>query len=591
MPETKKYDLLQIDGGLNESDRPTHIGDNEAVTLENFFVRDKSLTRRSGTTKITASAYAQKLTALYAYRKAVGTWLLMLGARQSIAKLDGTSIVALPHVDGTVFTDDANPWSFRQYADTLYAARKNVTSLQRSNGTEVMDAGIPAPTAAASVAEGAAGNLAAGTYKWVVTFTNLSTGTESDFFATPGSAAIGASKKADLTGIPTSTNAQVTGRNVYRTLKDATGEYFFVGAIENNFSTTFVDNIADANLLDAVSVKNGLPPSSLEFIEIWRERLWGHDGRDLYASRIGFPEQFDSNFLIQVFPDDGHKLRGIKAYGDRFLVGKTNAVHYLVGTDVSDFELHTLSDKHGVGSGHSMAVAEGVAFWLGMDDFYMTDGQAVRGIGTQKIRTTLEAIPSSLRERAVSYIVPSEGWYVTTIPQDELTGFDLEVVYNYKTNTWQTFTRGSLGAPFFAGEYADVDFNRIEYAVFDSGHLYQINTGNQDDGVAITAKIRTKSFGFEGNNLLKWLRKLHILCDSIAENLTVRIYRDEETTALSSREIYLLTQRPWKRVGISNRGLLGATISIELEYSGRQPFEINALAFELIQMERSTRAL
>jgi hypothetical protein len=548
------------------------------------------LLRRGGSRRITSSAYGEDVTSLFAYRRAVGSWLLLVGARESIGKLDGSEVVKIPHVSLSSFTDDINPWKFEQYNDIAYAARANGGLMKHIDGDRILDAGILAPSAAASAAEGAAGALDAGTYRYVVTFVNLSTDAESDF-SPEASVTIGASKRVNLTSVPTSTNPQVTGRRIYRTLKDATGEYFLAGTISDAYSTTFEDNVLDEDLGDSASIENGIPPANFDFIEIWRERMWGTDGRSLWPSRIGKPEQFNAALEILVFPDDGHEIRGMQAYGDRFLIGKTNATHYLVGTDVSDFNLHTLSDKHGVGSGHSMAVAEGIAFWLGMDDFYITDGQAVRGVGSTRVRDRLEAIPDSIRRRCVSYVVPEEGWYVTTIPQDETGGFDEELVYNYKNDTWQVFKRTTLGAPVFAGEFVDENFNRIQYGSFDSGHIYQLHTGNDDDGNAIVAKVRTKAFGFDMHNLLKWLRRLHVKCPSIAEELTVRIYRDEEDASVAERVVSLNQQRPWKRLFVSNSDKMGATVSVELEYSGSRSFRLDALSFELAQHMRSSKAV
>lgn len=588
MGEIQKFDLVLLNGGLNVTDRATHIEDAELAALENFYIREQKLRRRSGTKRITESEYDKKLTSLFAYKRAVGSWILLVGTRSDIAKLDGFHIVPLGI---NAFQEDMHPWVFRQYNNIVYAARKNLIPLQRVDGDAVMPAGIPKPASAPAAAQGAAGLLVAGTYKYVVTFVNRTTGAESDFSA-EASVTVADLKQVSLTGIPVSTNLQVNGRRLYRSVVNGSGVYYFVKTIEDNTTTTFDDNVEERFLGDAVSVENGLPPSDLRFIEFWRERLWGTDGRDLFASRAGYPEQFSGNFLVQISPDDGHEMRGMLAFGDKLLVGKTNTVHYGTGFDVGDFNFDgVLTDKHGVGSGHSMATAEGLAMWLGMDDFYVSDGQDVKSIGTPKIRPYLEAIPESARDRVVSYVVPSEGWYVTTVPQDESDGFDVELIFNYKKNTWQTCKRAKLGAPVFAGEFVDENFNRIQYGCFDSGHLYQLHTGNDDDGEPIVAKLRTKDFGFDSNNVLKWLRRLHLLCDTVAENVIIRLYRDEGAAPLSSREVSLAQLRPWKRMGLSSKGRPGATVAVEVEYDGESPLDVNALSFELVNTGRSSKAV
>jgi hypothetical protein len=580
MAEVKKYDLLLVDGGLNVDTPATHIGDNEAQDVENLYVFAQARRRRAGTEKLTSTAAPEQLTGIFAYKTSVGVWQLLLPGLTRMFFLDGNVITQIPHVSGATFDSSPAPWSAKQYKNVAYFGRQGSGGLLRCDGQTVGPAGIAAPTTACVLSDGGAGSIGAGDYQAVVQFVNRSTGAESDFGPVSNKLTLGANKKITYSSIPVSSNPQVNGRRLFRTLKNSSGEYLFDSEVTDNFSTTYTSDVVDTALGRSASTSNGLPPSQVIFMELFREHLFVTDGRDLYPSRTGFPESFDSEFRISVYADDGHAIRGLLAYGDRMLIGKTNQVHYIVGTDESDFALRTLSDKHGCVSGYSMKTTEGLAFWYEGEDVIMTDGQSVKGIGIPRIRKILEAEPVVDRYRAIGWIVPRIGWYVLSLPSGK------ELVYNFRSQGWDVFKRGTLGSAYYADEVFGSDLERKIYAVFTDGHLYELESGNTDDGQPIVCKWRSKEFGFAENATLKAIRKLSALIPLIPENATFRLYRDSASTPFKSRTLYLGDKRPWKRLSLSNAKDLATTVSIGLEYSGATPLSFNGLKFEILDTGR-----
>ena len=105
-----------------------------------------------------------------------------------------------------------------------------------------------------------------------------------------------------------------------------------------------------------------------------------------------------------------------------------------------------------------------------------------------------------------------------------------------------------------------------------------------------TCKYRSKSFGYDAHGLLKAMRRIHLLCPNIAEDLTARLYRDQDASAIKERTgISLNLGREWKRLNLSNLRELGAVVSLELEYAGDQDFSIQALAFEIMTTATARR--
>lgn len=99
--------------------------------------------------------------------------------------------------------------------------------------------------------EDGAGNVDPGLHSWAVTFIDSSAsesnlGTNSiPLFVTGGSPPVGS--KVTLTAIPTGPTG-TTARKIYRTVAGNTGNFKFVATISDNFTTTFIDNVADASL-------------------------------------------------------------------------------------------------------------------------------------------------------------------------------------------------------------------------------------------------------------------------------------------------------------------------------------------------------
>lgn len=578
--EPLTFDVPSLGGGLNQGLPITAIEDSEAVALENFFTFGTKAKRRRGSSQITSSAYSEALTALFAYKRATGAWLLLVGTLTGIAKLDGSALVALPVFDGGSYASSTHPWHFRQYKDEVLAARKSAGTLKRVTADSVMDAGIPEPSSSPTLADGGAGVLAAGDYGYVVTFLNRTTeaeGNPSDVVTIT----LGANKQVSLTNIPVSTNGQVNGRNIYRTVKDQAGKYFFVAQLADNFTTSYVDNVDQDDLGDEASFDNGEPPDLVELVEMWLERGWVSDGTDLFFSQIGNPQGYGEFDIIQVYPDDGHEIRGLLAFGARLMVGKTNAMHFIARAG-GTFTLQTLSDKHGLMAAHTLQTAEGLIFWYSGDNIMRSEGVNVHSITTTKLRTALDAIPAAMKEKAIGFVNPEESQYWFVCSAGSETENEVAYIYNYKTDSWSGPHDWPFGAVNYVGSFFDENLERIIYAVGEDANVWQLNTGRKDGSSFISARIRTKGYGFDSPGVMKGLRRLSLLCSQIAETVTVRAYVDGSSTAAAERTgVSLNVPDAWKRIALHTLGTLGAVVQVEVEYAGESDFELEALLLEL----------
>jgi hypothetical protein len=589
--EALTYEVPDVGGGKNEGLAINAIADNEAEKFVNWYPFGTKMKSRGGSKQITGSAFSEDLTSLFAYKLSIGTWLLLVGSLTGMNKLDGSSVVPLTITDGPAYPSISDPWIMRQYKDEVLAARRGTGTLKRITQDATQNAGISAPAAAPTTVQGAAGLLPAGTYQYVVTFLNQGTIAESNPSPASTALTIAASKKIELSTIPVSTDGQVNARRIYRTLKDNTQEYFFVAQINDNFTTTYSDNVIQDDLGDRVSFDNGLPPSIVELIEIWRERLFASDGVDLFFSGIAHPQGFSEFDVIQVYPDDGHRIRGLLAFGDRLVIGKTNAIHFLVRAG-DKYSLQTLSDKHGLRATHSLRTAEGLLFWYSGENVYRSEGVNVSSISTVKIRKSLDQIPEAMRDKVVGFTFPLRSQYWLCCSQGDLTKNEIALVYNYKTDSWSDKV-WPLGAPTFVGDFFDANLATIIYSVFSDKNVYQLETGTKDGTTPITRTWRSKAYGYDRPGMMKGLRRVGVLCPTVPEDLTLRVYNDGADSPVGSRTVNLNVPDAWKRIGApkESMGQLGAITQVELEYSGNTDLDIEGLLIELQAFTRRARVL
>ena len=180
MPESKAYDLMDFGGGFNDSLPGHRIEDSQLRELINWYTDGPVLRRRPRLAYVTETAFGEMVTALFAMKEALGEWTLLAGTETGIAKKVGLTLQAIPIKDGASFTSSTKPWAMRQRNNIVYACRELTGTLKRVTPSAIMDAGIAAPSAGPTLADGDAGDILADDYYAVVTFYNSTTGAESN---------------------------------------------------------------------------------------------------------------------------------------------------------------------------------------------------------------------------------------------------------------------------------------------------------------------------------------------------------------------------------------------------------------------------
>jgi hypothetical protein len=575
--------IQDLGGSLNQGTAPSEIAPNEYASIANFYQFGAKLRRRGGMRRLTDTAFQECITGLVSYKPEAlppGGVDMMVAGLTRWGRMVGSSITAIPNQTGFTIPTSTRRWTQFQYKNICYGIRSGI-GLVRSDGTYVGSAGIEAPTVAPTIADGAAGSIPAASFKAVYTFYNANTGMESNPSPVSNTLVHAGSKKISWTGIAVSTSVQVTSRRIYRTLPDQSGEYFLVAEIADNTTTVYAsDDVLAQDLDRAVSMVNGTPPTGLLFGAVWKERLFPSDGKDVFNSEDGLIEAFDPEAIIPVFPDDGHEIRALHAYGDRLIIGKTNKIHYLVGSDPETFALLTLSDKHGCVSHHSMQSAEGHLFWLGSDNVYRSDGNNVIGIASVKLRDIINAMDAEAARDSFAMAFPTLGWYILVIP-----GY-AQLIYNYRTDVWATVTTATYMQA--AGDFFDTNSAQEMYVADDAGHVYRFHDtayGYDDSasalGTVITADALGRAWSEGGKSIVE---RVELLCAQYSEQITLGIV--SEGSSINSKTKSLDYGSRWKVYGLSTRNQAKNMVQLRITYTGATAIELEGYALHISPLGR-----
>jgi hypothetical protein len=215
---------------------------------------------------------------------------------------------------------------------------------------------------AATLADGGAGAMAAGDYRYRVTYlTEL--GVESN--AGPASASItqAVSKEIDLTAIPVSPDNQVIARLLYRDL-DADGVFRFVAQIDDNVTTAATDNVPQASLgtaqppLAGDSFIDNSPPLRMDAVTKFGNRVWGIDSVTktiLHISDVALPQVFRLIDRLQ-FEEE---LTALEVHAAGMLVYGTDTVFLVRGDGISSaLRVDKVSSDLGANGFRTVALAK-----------------------------------------------------------------------------------------------------------------------------------------------------------------------------------------------------------------------------------------
>ena len=542
--EENNYFILRqndFSGGLNTRDLDPVMVETELSDIENLvFDKRGALKIRKGFRRITTQPYGTgKIKSLGVYYK--------VGQSPALIATQGTSIGRF-NSSTSVFDDikddlsgDGEYFDMHQFMNHFYMANGE-DSIQVYNGTDIWDIGYPIPDDNVTTAEGSAGVLEAGTYKYKVTFGYVDG--ESNPCEEDEEVTITASKKINVTAIPIG-GSRVVSRKLYRTIKDGE-EYNLLTTINDNTTTTYEDNIPDSGLGAVMDEDNDEPPIC-KYVINHKGRMWFAGDPDnpsrLYFSKALHPESVGPFAYWDIGRDDGDIITGIKVNLGALIIFKQYSTWVLSGDQPTGENADMILEKVNptIGCINNKAISH-----AGNDLLFLTPNMGIHRLHrillastetmdsealSDKIFETISTLNRAAFDKAHSIVFKHKFFlFVPSGNNEDINSsivLDLRKIYPSEDYTiaWTKYTNMNFDSSTI---YLDNEGEHLYVGSNENGHLYELEVTTSDDGTPIEASATTKWYDIENFASYKVPRALFTYGRASEDyKFNIRLYRNE----------------------------------------------------------------
>lgn len=433
--------------------------------------------------------------------------------------------------------------------------------------------GIVAPTTAPTAASGGAGVLNFPDYQWGITFGVVLSGVSiQESSLGPSSTPLAlVNNSGALTAIPVSSDPQVNQRNIYRL--DSGGAFRLTGTINDNTTTTFSDNTADASVTGQNYIQRD-PPTPFLASCYHKDYMFGFGypsanpstSSDLVWANPTEPWGF--NYAVQFLPagenmgnDVAVAMTSTSALG--FML-KQRTAYAVFGDSTNDFYVQKLFDI-GCIAAKSVTLAQGVTFWLSAEGVYAFDGSDAPQYLSRRIKSFLETNKSQLATAVGFY---KDRCYFLSFPA-------LAVTWMYDTVDQEWWKLGWATSV----AYYDVDDVSVTPGAViggsGTGLMYQWFAAETDLTNPITSFYISRIADSGSPEATKKYRKLAILAPSQAAVATVTITADPGPNQKQTvRSVNLVTTTSQAQIISIPPGIEGREVQVEISVVGSAEVQI-----------------
>lgn len=590
MEQIKQGQLLQADffdniGGLNLTDTPFRVQDNQAVGGQNF---DLTVTggfkKRFAHTQANSTPDAQlRSFAFGLHTNTFGTKTIMRWAGTKIQTVDGTTFACTNQTEDTTavnsnFLNSAStvPAQLIQFnngiANVNWGAGAGASAIWGYTGTKVTKNGVPAPTYSSFTATPSAGGTPGapgpGDFWYTLVYHKNST----DTIGNPAidvKATVTAGDKVDLSW--TLTNNDTTKYNqiyIYRSALDGvsgftTGDLI---AIVASSATTYTDQWA-AVVTEATNVprpgnivldNSTLPSGSPTVLTLFKRRLVTAIGSTVYLSDVNKPESWPLTNPITI--PSGGNITAVAVISfstttstgtDEFLaIFKERELWIITGTDYTDFELKFI-DYTGCLSNPSIVFANGFLAWPDYRGIYLWDGSS-KPIYTSRPIEFQWSLDGDLDRSKLPMCVGTFSRKTNQIIWQFSSSLQGEQVYTIKLDLRLTlpqiqttllgrviegvFSQDITPFPLYATQSLLTTFDESVLAGDASGKIYKLyDNGVSDAGTGVSFKYQTRPLDMGTRGMTKKYHKIIVWCrEQTVQNLVIRYWTNYRTDIQSA---------------------------------------------------------
>lgn len=406
-------------------------------------------------------------------------------------------------------------------------------TVHESGGTEVdqvdlaipVQLGITLPDSELTAAAGAAGNLTGG-YYYKVTYRNAG-GFESNA-SDASTIETMAGEKCELSAIPRSSDPQVTQRRIYRTEGGGT-VYKLLVTIDNNYETTYSDNIADGSLGATLETDHDVPEVMSE-IHSHKSLLRGVEAAEKnivwWANAFDEWEYFDvTNY--DTFGSTSDESQAIETLSDSMVVVQKHKV----------WNLNTMEEPEELAQSlASRGVPNPKACWNAGEVLIMVDNSGI---------FLYDKLTDVCISGPIEPLFDAEGTHTRRINEDYATNLctctlNDKVLISYTSvlesaivnDTTLIFDkRNGIFQGIIPVGFSDFTVNKTDKIIYGAGTdgiIYKLETGIDDEGTDIDWHFQTKDFITEtgGIGVLKRGNIAKIDCNPNGGTITIDVYLD-----------------------------------------------------------------
>ena len=302
-------------------------------------------------------------------------------------------------------------------------------------------------------------------------------------------------QKVTLSSIPISSDSQVDQRKIYRTTSGG-ATFYWLATINDNTTTTFVDNIPDSGLGLELEEDHDVLPNG-KFAVWWDERLWVSGDNIIYYSAIDNPEAFDTDirYITIRKGDKSNEITQMIDYKDALYVFKKNSVFIILKKPDGRYGRYLLTRDFGCIAPWSMIEVNNFLMFLSYRGIELFNGvDSYTPNFSVAVQRTIAAIDNDYLDYICSAHcrARNEVWF--SIPYDTDGTTKKTIVYNYIASKFYIFNWAFSYTVTSLSETLDSAYTPKVYIGTTSGRIMLADTGYQDSGVNITATVRKKWF-------------------------------------------------------------------------------------------------
>ncbi len=271
---------ISLHKGVDEYHNPVDLDNSAMQSAENIHIDQKKVFKRPGK-RLWGAAFSNPIDGVHEYIDKDGNNRLLVKSGATLFEATSSANTAL---DTGLAIEKTH---FHNLRGKCFYNSENVQ--RRLDGTTPAGVGLAPPSAASTVAAGAAGVLT-GEYRVKVTFVIEVDGVKT-YESNPGTAsdaATIAAKKLDVSALPISSDSRVNARYIYKTTSSGS-KYWYDGKVQDNTTLTYTSNVADSAVGKQVETNHGQPVQANISASCNERQVWA-DGSVLRLSEIAITD-------------------------------------------------------------------------------------------------------------------------------------------------------------------------------------------------------------------------------------------------------------------------------------------------------------